>query len=601
MLHPSRSSRATSPIATPASATEKSTAVSSTDIFTLNPRYTGLTAIGKGSYGVVCSALDASTGRRVAIKKVTPVFRHAQDAKHTLREIRLLRHMGKHANIVSLLDLHLREDADELYIVMELMDADLHKLLQSEQPLTDQHLRYFLAQLLCGVHYLHSHRIIHRDLKPGNILVTRDCSLRITDFGLARERPLGRGDDPEEVDEPMTEHVVTRWYRPPELMLCPDGLYTYAVDMWSVGTIFAEMILRRPLFPGKNFVHQLTMIFDVIGGPSQEETSHIKNSQAKKFLESQYNKPTIPFMTCIPNLTQDASNLIEKLLVFNPAERLDAASALSIPYVSSAAPPQSLVFPPITEYFDFGFEKVSSRQALKHLVAEETVSFKRELALHQRRTTMQARVEAPTTVTPAAPSSSARKPVPNPAVEAQSDAVAIEVISTGSKQRSPSSREALVRKQLAAIALNPPAAKKTEVISASSAGKVVTSSRIHQGSRPVANTSSTKNAKDVGAGRKKITIPTSPKFSLLNKQRVAQPPGLPSREPFKVMRSMSAKATSTATTVTATNAVITNSAARIKVVSTGNKTDSNVIVKPRPKSGSAVPLANAISRLYCSK
>lgn len=156
-------------------------------------------------------------------------------------------------------------------------------------------------------------------------------------------------------------------------------------------------------------------------------------------------------MTCIPNLTQDASNLIEKLLVFNPAERLDAASALSIPYVSSAAPPQSLVFPPITEYFDFGFEKVSSRQALKHLVAEETASFKRELALHQRRTTMQARVEAPTTVTPAAPSSSARKPVPNPAVEAQSDAVAIEVISTGSKQRSPSSREALVRKQLAAI------------------------------------------------------------------------------------------------------------------------------------------------------
>jgi serine/threonine protein kinase len=78
---------------------------------------------------------------------------------------------------------------------------------------------------------------------------------------------------------------VTRWYRPPELMLCPDGLYTYAVDMWSVGTIFAEMIQRRPLFPGKNFVHQLTIIFDVIGGPSQEETSHVKNSQAKKFLE----------------------------------------------------------------------------------------------------------------------------------------------------------------------------------------------------------------------------------------------------------------------------------------------------------------------------
>lgn len=67
------------------------------------------------------------------------------------------------------------------------------------------------------------------------------------------------------------EHVVTRWYRPPELMLCPDGLYTYAVDMWSVGCIFAELLGRKPLFPGKNFVHQLTLIFDVIGPPKPAE------------------------------------------------------------------------------------------------------------------------------------------------------------------------------------------------------------------------------------------------------------------------------------------------------------------------------------------
>jgi serine/threonine protein kinase len=196
---------------------------------------------------------------------------------------------------------------------------------------------------------------------------------------------MGRGEDPEEVDDPMTEHVVTRWYRPPELMLCPDGLYSYPVDMWSLGTIYAEMILRRPLFPGKNFVHQLTLIFDILGGPSKAETEHIKNSQAKKFLESQYGKPAIPLTTCIPDITADATALLGKLLVFNPSERMDAASAINIPYIKSAVPPQSLVFPTIAEPFDFGFEKITSRQALKHLVAEETVSFKRECALEQRR------------------------------------------------------------------------------------------------------------------------------------------------------------------------------------------------------------------------
>ena len=105
------------------------------------------------------------------------------------------------------------------YIVMDLLDSDLHRIIQSKQILTESHYKHFFHQLLCGVKYLHDNRIIHRDLKPGNLLVTKDCHLRITDFGLARERPTGKGDSPDdEIDEPMTEHVVTRWYRPPELM-----------------------------------------------------------------------------------------------------------------------------------------------------------------------------------------------------------------------------------------------------------------------------------------------------------------------------------------------------------------------------------------------
>lgn len=270
-------------------ANEKITYIENTQ-FVLDRKYCDLKLIGKGSYGVVCKAKDSSRNSMpVAIKKITPMAKTVLDAKHVLREVRIMRHMGKHENIITIEDITVREANDELYIVMELFDSDLHQVIQSSQVLTDQHHRHFMHQLLCGVKYLHDNRIIHRDLKPGNLLVSRNCALRITDFGLARERPQGRviGDDPSEsIDEPMTEHVITRWYRPPELMLCPDGMYTYAVDIWSCGCIFGEMLKRKAMFPGKNFIDQLSRIFDVIGSPNALEVSHIENQEALKFLES---------------------------------------------------------------------------------------------------------------------------------------------------------------------------------------------------------------------------------------------------------------------------------------------------------------------------
>lgn len=358
---------------------ERTTYVDKT-AFTIDSKYNDLKVIGKGSYGVVCSAIDTSNSTTVAIKKITPISKHSIDAKHVLREIRLMRHMGKHENIISLRDLHVRDTADELYIVMELMDSDLHRVLQSTQVLSEAHLKYFLAQLICGTRYLHANRIIHRDLKPGNLLVSRDCKLRITDFGLARERPIGKGSNPDDlIDEPMTEHVVTRWYRPPELMLCPDGLYTYAVDMWSIGTIFAEMILRKPIFPGKNFVHQLTLIFDVIGSPLPQEVSHIKNVQAKKFLESQVGKQKVPFAKIFSQASADTLNLIENLLIFDPKLRMDAETAMKLPYLRSSTSSASLNFPTVPDDFDFSFEKMTSKGALKQLIFSEALSLKTEI------------------------------------------------------------------------------------------------------------------------------------------------------------------------------------------------------------------------------
>eukprot|EP00953_Heterococcus_sp_UTEX-ZZ885_P016000 9018-Heterococcus_DN1.PRE.1 len=133
-------------------------------------RFSCLKAVGKGSYGVVVQAQDALRNKQVAIKKISPVTSHSVDAKHVLREVRLMRHLGVHENIVTLQDLLYREQNDELYIVMELLDSDLHRIIQSSQTLKDEHHRIFMLQLLRGVQFLHENGVIHRDLKPGNLL-----------------------------------------------------------------------------------------------------------------------------------------------------------------------------------------------------------------------------------------------------------------------------------------------------------------------------------------------------------------------------------------------------------------------------------------------
>lgn len=301
-------------------------------VFEVDAKYAPIKPVGKGAYGVVCSAREVETNRKVAIKKIVNVFENVVDAKRTLREIKLLRHL-RHENVIDIIDCVRPKAMDafeDVYLMYDLMDTDLYQIIRSSQSLTDEHCQYFLYQILRGLKYIHSADVLHRDLKPGNLLLNANCDLKICDFGLARTALVDA-----EASEFMTEYVVTRWYRAPELLLsCAE--YTSAIDVWSVGCIFAELLGRKTLFPGKDYVHQLNLIMRVIGTPRDDsELDFINNEKARRYIKSLPVTARCNFRKLFPNASPKAVDLVDKMLVLDPARRITVEDALAHPYLES--------------------------------------------------------------------------------------------------------------------------------------------------------------------------------------------------------------------------------------------------------------------------
>ncbi|KAE8688750.1 Mitogen-activated protein kinase-like protein NTF6 [Hibiscus syriacus] len=328
--------------------------------------------VGRGAYGIVCCATNSETKEEVAIKKIGNAFDNRIDAKRTLREIKLLCHMD-HDNIIKIKDIITppeKEKFDDVYIAYELMDTDLHQIIRSSQALTDDHFQYFLYQLLRGLKYIHSANVLHRDLKPSNLLLNANCDLKICDFGLARTTS--------ETDF-MTEYVVTRWYRAPELLLnCSE--YTAAIDIWSVGCILMEIIRREPLFSGKDYVQQLGLITQLLGSPEDSDLGFLRSDNARKYVKQLPRFPKQPFAEKFPDLSPEAIDLAEKMLVFDPSKRITVDEALNHPYLSSLH--EINEEPTCPSPFVFDFEQMTlNEEDIKELIWRESLNFNQDKML----------------------------------------------------------------------------------------------------------------------------------------------------------------------------------------------------------------------------
>lgn len=403
------------------------------DGWRLPSRYTVKKSIGKGSYGSVSECWDEERQMLVAAKQMKGLFDDLVDCKRILRELAILAKLSNDS-VVRVHDLVVPEPIStftELYIVLEICDSDMKKLIRTDVMLTPLHISTLLFNLLVGLKYIHSAGVFHRDLKPANVLVNQDCSVKICDFGLARAMggdgsssggevplqaeqridaslgsrevtylemrqahlsdnwteaqmedhwaslPLREADEATLIAQPlvpatlrrkrnMTQHVVTRWYRAPELILLQHG-YTEAIDIWSVGCIYAELLQmqeqairfsdRGPLFPGSSCFplsperrrtagqkkrghnDQLEMIFSVMGTPTEEEVGKLENDDARRYVrgfeESRGSGVTARF----PNVAAEALDLLNSMLRFSPKDRCRVQMALEHPTLAQVRDP----------------------------------------------------------------------------------------------------------------------------------------------------------------------------------------------------------------------------------------------------------------------
>lgn len=214
----------------------------------------------------------------------------------------------------------------QLYLVFEFIDQDLKHYIDSvrknERTMSPLDIKRIMYQLFQGLAFCHSHRVLHRDLKPQNILIDKNGNVRLADFGLARafNVPI----------RTYTHEVVTLWYRAPEILM-NQRQYSVPVDIWAMGCIFSELINLSPLFPGDSEIDQLMKIFQVLGTPNEEVWPGVSSLPCFRSSFPNWKGNQLDYYA--RNIKDpDAVDLLKKMLIYNPNDRISAAEALRHPY-----------------------------------------------------------------------------------------------------------------------------------------------------------------------------------------------------------------------------------------------------------------------------
>lgn len=277
--------------------------------------------IGEGTYGVVYKGKHKKTGKIVAMKKIRLEYEDEGVPSTAIREISLLKEL-RHPNIVCLEDVLMEES--RLYLIFEFLMMDLRKYLDKmpeNKQMDPELVKSYVYQINQAILFCHMRRILHRDLKPQNLLITKDGTIKVADFGLGRTFGV-----PVRV---YTHEVVTLWYRAPEVLL-GSSRYSCPIDIWSIGCIFAEMATKRPLFQGDSEIDQLFRIFRVLKTPTEaiwKGVSKLPDYKATFPKWTNYN-----LQSHVGDLNEEGLDLLKKMLIYDPAQRISAKMVAKHPY-----------------------------------------------------------------------------------------------------------------------------------------------------------------------------------------------------------------------------------------------------------------------------
>jgi cyclin-dependent kinase 7 len=294
--------------------------------------------LGEGTYAVIYLAKETQSGESrmvrseppefsslVAIKKIKKTEYSTGQEISAIREIKALKEVRSEF-VLDLMDVFIHKGA--IHLVLEYCEFDLESVLKNKSVvILPSDIKAWMYMLLRGLLECHRRFFVHRDVKPNNCLIKADGTLKLADFGLTRK-----------IDHRMTPQAVTRWYRSPEMLLGATA-YTTATDMWSVGAVFAEMFLRVPFFAADNDFQQIELIFKALGTPSEGEWPQIK--ELPGFFEFQ-RAPGAPLESLFTAASDDALDLMRRLLVFNPLRRATCLQALGHEYFRNSPRATSL-------------------------------------------------------------------------------------------------------------------------------------------------------------------------------------------------------------------------------------------------------------------